>query len=187
MGTLANEAAAAASALPFQAEILVSLQEYDAAYKYKYMMLQTVACGRDKLIRQFAGRMFHSSLAISAFNPCHDLMQSQCECGHQRCSLRCHPQGGSLAVASLLIIWHCQWNTFVCWRKLSQKKACTWVNTMLPWAHPPICIVFEDWQLAFAFRSDIKLPPLRPGIVSQGPLPKGSRLPGQFLSSFQLV
>ena len=41
---LANEAAAAASALPFQAEISVSLEEYDAAF----MTLRTVACGRDK-------------------------------------------------------------------------------------------------------------------------------------------
>ena len=44
-GNLANEAAAAASALPFQAEISVSMEEYDAAF----MMLQTVACGRLKL------------------------------------------------------------------------------------------------------------------------------------------
>ena len=58
---------------------------------------------------------------------------------------------------------------------------------MLPWAHPPIRIVVEDWLLAFAFRSDIKLPPLRPGVVSEGPLPKGSRLPGLFFLSLQLV
>ena len=38
---------------------------------------------------------------------------------------------------------------------------------------------------AMPHRADIKLQPLRPGIVSEGPLPEGSRVPGRF--SFSTV
>ena len=44
---------------------------------------------------------------------------------------------------------------------------------------------FSD--VLFGVRADIKQQPLRPGTVSEGPLPKGSRPPGLFRSSCLFV